>query len=247
MEINFISGRTSTTLSNWLNEITVDGLVFLLADDRMILKSQLFEANAQRAPFPVDRLVQMDWSDTDIRVESQKAQQRVDSIQARVIRELKTDSTWSVILDDDGSGEVADVVALRIDDDGLLIHLFHCKYAHGDPGSRVDDLYEVCGQAQKCVTWRRGEMIPLFRNLERRARKKHQRTGVSPFEVGDLPALYRLREHGLLVRRRLEVTIVQPGLSAKRVSAKQLELLGATEAYLRNTVNAKLHVWCNRL
>ena len=50
---------------------------------------------------------------------------------------------------------MADIVALRRGDDKVSVGLWHCKYSGGEgAGARIDDLYEVCGQAQKCVYWR---------------------------------------------------------------------------------------------
>ncbi|MEC3977159.1 DEAD/DEAH box helicase [Amycolatopsis sp. H20-H5] len=244
VEIAATAGRSAPVwLSSWLN--AKDGLIFLLAGDRLVRGGKLYTPGDDRTPFPVDRLRVLDWSGIDLHVESQGPQRRPDSIQARVIAQLRADDTWDVVIDDDGSGEVADVVALKIDDAGLLIHFYHCKYAGGLPGARVGDLYEVCGQAHKSVVWRRGDIVPLFKNLERRARKKQQRTTVSPFEVGDLPSLYRLQEQARVVKPRLEMTIIQPGLSASVVSDKQLDLLAATESYLRSTADAPLNVWCS--
>lgn len=60
--------------------------------------------------------------------------------------------------------------------------------------SRVADLYEVCGQAQKSIMWRRSDLRPFFRTLEDRARKKLKRTGVNPFEVGGIEKLYEIQD-----------------------------------------------------
>jgi superfamily II DNA or RNA helicase len=231
-------------LSVWLTER--DGLTFLLDRDRLISNDKLYDPKQQVLPFPRKQLRALDWVGIDLHVESQGETKREDSIQARVIRELMQEKTWDVVVDDDGSGEIADVVALKVDGKSLLIHFFHCKYAGGHPGARVADLYELCGQAQKSVAWRsRADVAPLFENLERRARRKQQRTNVSPFEVGDIAGLYKLREQARVLRPCLEITIIQPGLSAQKASRQQLELLAATEIYLRTTANSPLHVWCS--
>ena len=135
---------------------------------------------------------------------------------------------------------------MRIDPEGLLIRLVHCKYSHGETaGARVDDLYEVCGQTQKSIMWRRSDLKPFFRTLDHRARKKQQRTGANPFEVGDIKKLYELQDKALILRRRIEMVIVQPGLSAAKATPQQLDLLASTQAYLRTTINAPLTVWCS--
>jgi hypothetical protein len=73
-----------------------------------------------------------------------------------VIRELKKQQC-DLIIDDDGKGEAADVVAVRLSGKGVKrtidVELYHCKYSLGAPRARIDDLYVVCGQAQKSVRW----------------------------------------------------------------------------------------------
>ena len=243
-EISVVRPRSEQPLSDWLNQC---GLIFLLDDDRIIEGDLIYRPTWDRPPFDPEQLTVLNWSGTDFSVESQTAEKFNDSIQFRAISELKTErEPWDIILDDDGSGEIADVVALRIDDEGLLIRLVHCKFAHGPGiGARVADLYEVCGQAQKSIMWRRGELRPLFRALDARARRKQKRTGVTPFEVGDIRKLYELRDRSLVLRPRVEMTIVQPGLSASRASTQQLDLLASTQAYLRTTIRAPLSVWCS--
>lgn len=89
---------------------------------------------------------------------------------------------------------MVDIVALRVEQSELIIRLVHCKYSHGDaPGARVADLYEVCGQAQKSIMWRRSDLRPFFKTLEDRARKKLKRPGVNPFEVGTSRSYTRFR------------------------------------------------------
>ena len=67
-------------------------------------------------------------------------------MQARVIRELRA-RDYNLIVDDDGKGEAADVVAIRLQGDigtpsRIDIEFYHCKYSHGPmPGQRIEDLY----------------------------------------------------------------------------------------------------------
>jgi hypothetical protein len=90
---------------------------------------------------------------------------------------------WDVVIDDDGTGEIADIVAMRIEAGGLVMKFVHCKYSKEiTPGARVADLYEVCGQTQKSIIWRRNDLRLFFKALEDRARRKQEREGISPFE-----------------------------------------------------------------
>jgi hypothetical protein len=97
------------------------------------------------------------------------------SIQASVIRELKT-RDYVMIVDDDGKGEAADVVAIRFDGDhaapsSINVEFYRCKYSpEATPGQRIKDLYEVCGQAQKSIHWMSSpeKKTDIFTHLLRR-------------------------------------------------------------------------------
>ena len=78
---------------------------------------------------------------------------RTDSVQQGFIRYLEA-GLASFIIDDDNSGESADIVSIEETAETITIYLWHCKFAGGETaGERVDDLYEVCGQAEKSVKW----------------------------------------------------------------------------------------------
>lgn len=243
-EIQVVRPRSEMPLSTWLNQ---NGLIFLLDDDRIVEGGLLYRPKWDRSPFDPANLVAVDWTGTDLKVESQTEKKLVHSIQHRVVCDLLAEAEgWDVVIDDDGPGEIADIVAMRLDDQGLLVRLVHCKYSSDAvPGARVADLYEVCGQAEKSVAWRRSDLTPFFKQLARRAQAKHQRTGVSPFEAGDAPGLLQLQAKSQVLRRRMEIVIVQPGLSAAQISQQQGDLLAAVESYIRTTINAPLTVWCS--
>jgi superfamily II DNA or RNA helicase len=237
-----VRSRSEQPLSQWLNE---NGLLLVLDQDRIIDGNLIYKPTWDRPPYDTSQLVVLDWTGIDLGTESQTKDKLANSIQYRALTELKKEN-WDVVLDDDGTGEIADIVAMRIDTEGLLVRFIHCKYSQGpNPGARVADLYEVCGQAQKSIMWRRSDLGPLFRTLDDRARKKQKRDGVSPFEAGDIKKLYEIRDRATVLRRRVEMVIAQPGLSVSQASTQQLDLLASTQAYLKTTINAPLTVWCS--
>jgi hypothetical protein len=73
-----------------------------------------------------------------------------------VIQELKA-RDYDIVFDDDGAGEAADIVAIKIENgtrgSAILVEFYHCKYSEQVAGKRIKDLYEVCGQAQKSMQW----------------------------------------------------------------------------------------------
>jgi superfamily II DNA or RNA helicase len=243
-EVMVVSARSEARLSDWLNQ---NGLTLTLDDDRIIAGDMIFRPTWEKEPFDTSTLVTLDWTGTKFNRESQSKERHQDSIQFKAIAKLKSDpQPWDLIIDDDGTGEVADVVAMRIDQDGLLVRLVHCKYTHSDgPGARVSDLYEVCGQTQKSVMWRRSDPAPFFATLLDRARKKEKREGVSPFEIGDVKKLYEIQDRAMVLRWRMEMVIVQPGLSVSKATPQQLDLLASTQSYLKTTIKAPLTVWCS--
>lgn len=243
-EIMVVRSRSEKPLSDWLNR---SGLILTLDDDRIIENGFLLKPTWDRPPYDRSALTALDWSGIMLNIESQTRHRRQDSVQFRAITELKNDlKPWDIIIDDDGTGEIADIVAIRVEGEGLVIRLVHCKYSHADvPGGRLSDLYEVCGQTQKSIKWRRSDLAPFFATLLDRARKKESREGVSPFERGDIAKLFEIQEKANVLRRRMEMVIVQPGLSAAKATTGQLDLLASTQAYLNTTIKAPLIVWCS--
>jgi hypothetical protein len=125
----------------------------LLEHDAVIeANGTLYQPDETFPPYDADRLAAIDWraAGIDIRRESQGPERDATSIQAYMIARIAEDETWEVILDDDGKGEVADIVAMKSTNIDLTLRLLHCKFSSVDqPGCRLKDLYELCGQAQK--------------------------------------------------------------------------------------------------
>jgi superfamily II DNA or RNA helicase len=221
--------------------------IFRFEDNAFLDGNRLFRIrNEHRVPFDRNRIVPWDWSGTNIRRESQGPERDPTSIQHAVIqalRDRRLGGPFDMIMDDDGPGEVADVVAARsTGDDVLELHFLHCKYSSDNrPGARIDDLYAVCGQAVKSVPWK-GRIEKMCRLLGKRQAAREARTGVSGFEVGDRSALVALRRRARYLNVTLTITVVQPGLSAAQASEAQLDLLAATASYVKETYAADLRV-----
>jgi superfamily II DNA or RNA helicase len=185
-------------------------------------------------PYSLDKITTIDWTGINIQNEPQGAARDASSVQARAIEYVKTLGEWDVIIDDDGSGEMADIVAVKIEGDKLIVRLVHCKAAHGNaPGARLADLYEVCGQAQKSVA-RRRKPETMLRNLIRREKNRRQ-AGRNGFMLGDAAKLQDAADKAELLIPEFTISIVQPGLSKRQASTEQLELLAATENYVNET------------
>jgi hypothetical protein len=190
-------------------------------------------------PFTRDRIVAWDWEGVDLRSESQGSEKRPDSIQFHVLKKMKEralGSDYDVLIDDDGKNEVADVVGLKETSGGqLLIHLVHCKHSReAIAGARIEDLYAVCGQAQKSIAWRSSIERMLSMLIKRTGARSH-RTGSSGIELGDTKMLRKLSRRAHLLEPAFSVWIVQPGVSKTAATTNQLHLLAVTELYLKET------------
>jgi superfamily II DNA or RNA helicase len=190
-------------------------------------------------PYSADKIIPWDWTETNIRAESQGTARTAGTIQHTVIQKLMAED-FDIVFDDDSSGEAADIVAIKIEDGAdsqkiLKVQLYHCKFSTEDqPGARVKELYEVCGQTQRSVRWM-NDPPELFLHLLRREEKRKTETGITRFDEGDADKLHEVLEMSRLYKTEIGIFVVQPGLSKARVSASQLELLGVTETYLTET------------
>lgn len=207
--------------------LTEAGLIVHFEHEAIVVPpAMLLRPARDLPPFDPADLIELDWAGIDLTVESQGVARRADSIQARMIAHVDSLADWDIIIDDDGSGEVADIVAMRADHECLRVNLVHCKWVSGGaPRAQIADLYEVCGQAQKSAQWRRN--VPaMLQKLIRRERNRLHRSGVTGILKGDAQTLYRLNDIARLRRPVFTISIAQPGLSRQNVSASQLELLG---------------------
>ena len=195
------------------------------------------------APYPPGKIEAWDWTSTDIRAESQGPTKRRDSVQRRVIEALKAEETpYDIIFDDDGAGEIADVVAIRVTEGVVSVTLYHCKFSSSDaPGARVKDLYEVCGQAQKSARWR-DRPNRMLQHMLKRERLRLDKGVASRLEQGTAAALKKLKACWQDYRYEYDVKIVQPGLSRSAVGDEGLHLLAGVETYLLETRAMPLRV-----
>lgn len=226
-------GREQKAVAAYLNERFP---VVRFADGSFLIGDIFCRESPRRQIYDRARIVEWDWTGVDPSKESQRtaAGFRADSIQARVIGRLLADqgAAYNVVFDDDASGEAADVIAIRAAGDRVHLDLYHCKFSATVGGARVADLYEVCGQAEKSVRWKRNpvRLLDHIRHREGLGRYGHTR-----FMRGDLRTVLELR--GVVEQAYVDcrIHIVQPGVSRSGASDDQLELLSATESYLRET------------
>jgi hypothetical protein len=234
-------GRREWPLEEFLHENPViwwfvDGSV-LIGNDYTALKHLI-------PSYPKEQILGRSWDGINLSKESQKIDPKeTDSIQYKIIEELKS-GDFDIIYDDDYSGEIADIITLKQYDEYINVQLYHLKFAKsGSVARRIDDLYEVCGQAMKSVNWKFKESKEFFGHLLRREIKKRGDKSCSRIELGSKDKLAFFRE---IARKRypveFEIFIIQPGLSSTNPSNDQLSLLGVASSYLKSKGNINLTV-----
>jgi len=247
MTVDVRLGAGSTPIQTYFYE---NPPVVWFADGASLEGNNYTPLKASYLPFPKDRLVVWEWDGVDLTVESQGPEKRGDSIQHRVIEVTKR-GTFDIIFDDDGAGEAADVVAIKTDgrghDRAICVELYHCKYSKREPGRRIKDMYEVCGQAQKSVHWMVSDdkRTDLFTHLLRREAGRKSRGQSSRLEVGDVAKLKEIREMSRSLPLKLSIFIVQPGVSREHATSAQLELVSVTENYLLETYQLAFGFICS--
>lgn len=113
------------------------------------------------------------------------------------------------------------------------------------PGSRVADLYEVCGQAEKSVLWKQN-ICEVIERMKYRESRRMKLNGVSRFEKGDLKKLSTIRNKLRFLPAKLDIFIVQPGVSASAITEDMHQILCGTQAYLLDTYGITLQMICSQ-
>lgn len=214
------------------------------ADGSSLIGNEYYELKQQIGIYPKDELMPWDWTNVNLRKESQGVMPKLtDSIQFKVIEFLKQ-GDFDVIYDDDYSGEIADVIAIKAHSDKIQIKLYHLKFAHdGVVSNQISNFYEVCGQAQKSVHWKHKSGKEFISHLLRRETKSKNGLTCSRLEKGDKNDLIKLS--GILKNEipvEYEIVIVQPSLSKANASDEILKLLGVTETYIKEFAEISLKV-----
>lgn len=203
--------------------------------------------NVKSATFPNMNITAWNWEGTNIKNESQKITKETDSIQYKLISKLKEESKYDIIFDDDGSGEVADIITIQedINNRKLLFELYHCKFSSADhPGSRVEDLYVVCGQSEKCIRWA-SDSKSLLERLIKRENDRVNKGKPSRYEVGDNKHLFTLKNKLKVYSVEYVVYIVQPGVDKNNITHPMHQVLCSASAYLMDTYGISLKLICS--
>jgi superfamily II DNA or RNA helicase len=234
-------GRQEMEIEKYFYQLTPE---IWFADGSVLEGCSLSKLKGNMEPYQRERIVNWDWTGIDLSKESQKVNPKItDSIQYRCIEILRR-ADYDVIYDDDYSGEIADIITVKKNENKISVELYHLKFAKdGRVSTRIENLYEVCGQAQKSLHWKFKEGREFFEHLLRRKVKWLRGEQCPRIQKGDERVLMELLE---LAKYRLplefKIYIVQPSIPKLNATQEQLTLLGVTENYLKDRAQVELVV-----
>ncbi|KAA6328673.1 hypothetical protein EZS27_022455 [termite gut metagenome] len=243
IEAVVLYGNKMLTLEDFLQEFAP---TIWFADGSQLFQNNYIREKTEADIIPLNIIITDNWVGVNLNYESQDVVPYVqNSIQYYFINKIRND--FDIIYDDDGKGEIADIVGIKDLPTHIEIHLFHLKYAQGGiVNNNIDNFYQVCGQAQKSLNWkykfRKGK--DFFDHLFKRKEKKLNGVSCSRFVKGNETDL----ENVLIAAKweketKFHIYIVQPSLSKANASHDILQLLGNTYHYLHTLGNIELIVY----
>lgn len=186
------------------------------------------------------------WAGVDFQKESlwKDGVERPDSIQGYVARNY-VDAGFDIVFDDDASGEAADLLCLKEEDDHIRLAFVHCKFAGGQSaGARVQDVVEVCSQAVRCTKWN-GRFPHLCHHIKNRNETLASYGRPNRYIVGAPRDLTRLQKLNRVKTVRPEILVAQPGLSKVNRTTEQTAVIAAAATYLKETIGVDINLICS--
>lgn len=188
-------------------------------------------------------LVNWELENVDMSAESKQPGPSQINVHDWAAGHLTTANPEQWIIKDDGSGELADILVVQPHTSGpaqLAVTFVHCKWSsRKNIGRRLDDLYELMGQALRTVRWTGSGIIwsELSRRLQSRASTRIIKG--NPSRIAQAVASYAAAPPGMTVN----VICVQPGIDASQVNSWPAgkPLVCATREWLiNNDIEMKL-------
>lgn len=237
-------GKLVSSLEEWFQEYPPN---VLFVDGSELDGNLLIEPKQKDGiTFPKAHFEAWNWDGTDITKESQWKQNvvRTNSIQYRVLQEFSKRG-YKVVIDDDDSGEAADVICINENEDKISVALIHCKFSGGErSGQRVKDVMEVCGQASRSVKWA-WKFQDLCKHISNRESARGRRGRATRFFNGRLGDVIHYSKLSRFKPVEFEVYAVQPGLSKGQMTEEQMNILSSAYGYILEITGIQLRMICS--
>lgn len=224
-------GSEEISIEEYLNET----LPTLHRSDLSAIEGpSLYPAPLALEPFDNSSFEVVDWASAGVEITSEKTASAGKHSIFDWLRSRLVGSDARVVFCDDGTGEMADFVAIHQTAEGPRVKMYHCKASEvADPGNRIKDLEIVCAQAIKSCVWIRPENFL--------ARLKHRATlgSVPGYQKGDEATAAQILTPQVQRQIQFDTYIVQPGVMREGRTEALSNLLAAARDYLADVgINA---------
>lgn len=228
--------------SDYLND---DNPLRLLKQDGSFIYGNFryYSPSTVNVKIPTTLLEDWSWGSTNIQNESMGKTRDLDTVQGFTF--TKISNNYEIVFNDDGAGEVADLVAISETGNHIKIDLYHCKYCSAvagvaKPGGRVGDTYEVTGQASRSVKWLHNAEALISQLLYRYGKSKD--AGFDRMLKGKLERLEMLGRKCRDLEVKFGFYIVQPAISLAKITDDQRTVLGTSYVYIKGIAGVDLRV-----
>lgn len=225
-----------TDLITYLNETS---LKFFLVDFSMVSHHEWHQTPNEGDLHYDNELIEVfNWEDYNIDITKEfyksgnekVANGNKESIHDGLKSHLQKGDT-DIIIYDHGSGEMADFVTIKENENSIDVELYHAKKSGGeDEGDRVNDVYDVCGQANKSLVWTTNKQT-FLRKLTERVRGKE----AIKFIKGSLDDCKAILSKPKFLK--FVIYVVQPGITKAGLSEKVSTVLASAHAYIEGNGN----------
>ncbi|MFZ6772348.1 DEAD/DEAH box helicase [Undibacterium sp. SXout7W] len=210
-----------------LNSCTISGSIHTDYGDTRLLQ------------MPKEQMESLTWEGVKYTHESmyKGATPRENSIQEYMMQRL-VDQGAKIVFNDDNSGESADIVGIFMTENLIRFELIHCKYSKSEQaGKRLDDLYEVSGQAIVSLRykWRPEDLLKHIERRESAGVLKGKR-----FYHGSMSAIEQIKRALKYTEVKFEFAIAQPGVKMSAISSDMHDFLGSVYSTVIEMTETKL-------
>ncbi|WP_343083891.1 DEAD/DEAH box helicase [Blautia producta] len=230
-KITIKKGKENLRLDEYLCE---HPLIYRTTDDAMIMGGEIYQGNPGAISFDVKNIEAVDWDKYRTNVKVEVKNPAGTSIQDTLEKILTSDRKYKYIIYDHTKGEIADFITGTETENDFIIELYHVKKMSATKyNNRVDDIYEVAGQAVKSIVWLKTKSILLSKMEERR------KSGHCEFIRGHYDQ-FRKDLTGAGKQFIGNVVIVQPSLSKGMAMPHKIqEILAASSYYIEKSGRVK--------
>lgn len=205
----------------------------------------LNEQNGYKAKYTYtlnkDKVTELDWSGVNINKESWKYGDVENSVQGKIIELLKNKDTPNILFYDDGSNELADLIAFWVDEINkeITIRLYHCKYAIGG-NSSIGAINELVQQTLSTCD-KLADPIKALKHLKVRENNTFRNTRKSRFVIGNMADLDALIKKYRSYEVTTDIILVQPSLNYAELNSRVNSVLGQLACIIKQTLHSDLY------